>query len=216
MPPPRQPCPESRRRTVSGARASDDVPGEIIDGRKVEDQLGVQFDADPLLKLDDEVGGGGRIETHLRKRDIGSDRGRRIVEGAGKVGEAPVADLGFARRRSRQGGHSIAASSATLYHRPGNLPRSRDSAGAGLPRPEQPSPAIVLIPSARDWLGCGGRTSSCAWSATFSLERRPDLPSLAEIVRLRGVPINRAAGERLPGSERRQKPKMCGTTTKPH
>ena len=37
-----------------------------------------------------------------------------------------------------------------------------------------------LWASARNWRGCGGRTSSCAWSATSSLERQPGSPAKPE------------------------------------
>src|SRR5947208_15567041 len=66
------------------------------------DDLRVEFGAEPLLQLDDEIGRAGRVEAHLRKGDVRTDRDRRVVDRAPDIGDAPVADRGLAHMTRRQ------------------------------------------------------------------------------------------------------------------
>ena len=59
--------------------------------------------------------------------------------------------------------------------------------------------AVRPAPSARNWLGCGVRTSSCAWSATFWQRRRPG--SHGRPARSHpGLPVHEGEPGRVPDS----------------
>ena len=82
--------------------------------RIVEHQLGLQLDADPFLELDDEIGRGRRIEPHLGKADIGSDRDRRIVDGPARGRRGTSRGSRFRSASVPAGLHGIVIASATL------------------------------------------------------------------------------------------------------
>src|SRR5215204_7367285 len=117
------------------------MAGQLVDCRMLEHQLRFELGAEPFLELDDEIGRGRRVETHLRKRDPRADRDRR-VDGAPDVIEAPVADLGFARLRRRQHDSPWRWRPAILYHRRADLPSG---------------PAILAIGPVNSYI-CHGRS----------------------------------------------------------